>query len=372
MNHSLPVQGDRPRRRDALRQLIHPRQFKGSIALTQQPSLRNSALSGVQAALTSVIALPMVYLSPWSHLIGFASLGALVALFGRFAPTGQRRKIVFQCGVVQTVSVFLMSAAVWLGAPQWAQLGLLALACGALLFIAATARFGAPGPLLFVFAVGASMGTDLTLTDVLERSAATMTVAALAWIICAASETLRHKPTPARAFPEEPLRPISHRLIGALRSALGAGLAICVSQLFGADHPVWAAMGALAVMQGAHLHITMDRALQRLAGTLIGALLAWALLIQHPSVWPVIAALMVLQILTEMVIGYNYALGQIFVTPMALLMTYLAAGQTIGPEMVPERVFDTLIGAAVGVIASVILSSMDDRRFLAQRHHGRA
>lgn len=84
------------------------------------------------------------------------------------------------------------------------------------------------------------------------------------------------------------------------------------SHAFGADHPAWAAMGALAVMQGAHLHTTMSRALQRTAGTVVAALLAWILLMQDPAVWTVITVLILLQIATEMVIGVNCAFGQRF------------------------------------------------------------
>lgn len=48
-------------------------------------------------------------------------------------------------------------------------------------------------------------------------------------------------------------------------------------------------------MQGGHLHVTMNRALQRMAGTVLGACIVWAIL------------------------------AQITITPMALLMTHLAA-----------------------------------------------
>lgn len=138
------------------------------------------------------------------------------------------------------------------------------------------------------------------------------------------------------------------------------------SHAFGADHPAWAAMGALAVMQGAHLHTTMSRALQRTAGTVVAALLAWILLMQDPAVWTVITVLILLQIATEMVIGVNCAFGQILVTPMALLMPHLAAPHGAGPDMAPERVLDRLLGAGVGIAVSVLLSTLDDRRHLAE------
>lgn len=360
------------RRRDAVRHLLHPRQLKDSMALSRQPSLRNATLAGLQAAITAAIALPLFYLSPWPHLIGFASLGALVALFGRFAPSRSRPGILLLCGICQVVAVFVMSAAAWLGAPMGFQLVLLALSCGVFLFVSVTGQFGPPGPLIFIFAAGASVSVGLSFEQVIERTAATAIVAVLAWIVCYATEALRHLPTSDRPFPSDPEQPLRHRLVAAARSTAGAGIAIFASYAFGGSHPAWAAMGALAVMQGSHLRITMNRAVQRMAGTIVGAVLAFVLLTQDPSVWTVISILVVLQLLTEMVIGINYAFGQILVTPMALLITYLGAAQAVGPETAPERVLETLLGAAVGIGMSVIFSTIDDRRHLAEHRLGRS
>ena len=353
------------RRRDAARHLLHRDRIRGSFALSRQPSLRNSTLAGMQAAATAAIVLPLVHLSPWPHLIGFAALGALVALFGRFAPPRGRNRVVLLCGLCQVLGVLIMSAAAALGAPMALQLALLALSCGVFLFVTVTGRLGAPGPLVFVFAAGAAMSAGLTFGEMAERTAATALAAAVAWIVCAASEALRHHPGPDRPFPVEPARPLGHRLVAAARSSAGAGVAIVASLALGAEYPAWAALGALAVLQGSQLQVNMHRALQRMAGTVVGALLAWLLLAQEPSVWTVISVLLVLQVVTEMVIGINYAFGQVLVTPMALLMTYLAAAGAAGAEMAPERVLDTLLGAAVGIVLSVVLSGLDDRRHLA-------
>src|SRR5690606_22393006 len=127
------------------------------------------------------------------------------------------------------------------------------------------------------------------------------------------------------------------------RVSIGAAIALFASDALGAQHPAWAAMGALAVMQGASLQLSMHRALQRMAGTVIGAALAWLLLVQAPSVWTVIALLLVIQVLTEIVIGTNYGLGQILVTPMALLMTHLATPGAQGAALASERVVDTVL-----------------------------
>lgn len=354
------------RRRDAARYLLHPLQLRDSLLLASQPSLRNASLAGLQSALAAAIALPLVYLSPWSHLIGFAALGTLVALFGRFAPARRRNHILFLALLCQTGAVFVMSAAGWLGLPLVAKFALLSVVCGGFFYIAVAGNFGPPGPLIFIFAAGASLHGADSLHQVLERSAATAIAGLLAWGICALTEHMRHHAPPDAA----PTRPARGRLLMAsARSAIAAAIAIFTAAALGADYPVWAAMGALAVLQGAHLHISMNRALQRMAGTIVGALLVGLILDLQPSIWTIFALLVGLQFATELIIGVNYGLGQILVTPMALLMTHLAAPRA-GTAMVPERIIDTLLGAAIGMVIAIIWSSVNERYQLA-RHAAR-
>ena len=357
-----------PRRRDAARHLLHPRVMQDSLTLAKQPSLRPSALAGLQAALVAAIALPLVHLSPWSHLIGYAALGALVALFGRFAAPKRRNRIVFFAGLTQTGAVLIMGLASWLGLPTAGQMVLLSVLCGLFYFTAVSGRWGPPGAMIFVFAAGAAMTPAAALGEVLERVAAVAVVSALSWMICAVTEGWRHRPERDPALPVEPLIPLRGRLIRGGRIIGGAAIALFVGRALGAEHPSWAALGAMAVMQGAHLHLSMNRALQRMAGTVVGALLAWAILSLEPSVWTLIALICVMQYITEIVIGANYALGQIFVTPMALLMSYLAAQGALDASMAGERVTDTLLGALIGITVAVVLSTWDDRDHLA-RHH---
>lgn len=360
------------RRLDAARHLLKPHQVRESLAIAAQPWQRNAVLAGLQASLAAAIALPLALLSPWPHLVGFASLGTLAALFGRFAPQAGRGRIVLICAVWLTFAVLAMSTAAWLGASYPVQLGLLALACGLFFFVTNTGQYGPPGALIFVFAAGAAMGHVASWQEVVERATATALAAGLTWLICVGTETFRQQETPEAPFPVEPVRPLDHRLVAAARITLGSALAAFAAYAAGAAHPGWAAMGTVAVMQGTHLHISMSRAMQRMSGTVVGAGLVWLILSQEPSVWSVVALLIFLQFATEMIIGANYALGQILVTPMALLMSYLAAPGAAGTAMAPERVFDTLVGAIIGIVLAVVCSTVDDRIYLAHHHAARA
>lgn len=355
-------------RRSAFLYLVGPATLKGTLAFAEPPSLWNSALAGLQASLVIVIALPLFWLSSFSHLIGYAALGALPALFGRFHSGAGRRRVVAQCGFWQTASILGMSSLVCLGVGPEGLLLALALACGVLYFVASTIRPGPPGALIFIFAAGAAMANAPTWEVVLERGAATAAVSVLSWLVCVVTERLRERATPERSFPMEPQRSLQDRLQVSARVAVGAAFAVFAVHAFGASHPEWAAMGAVAVMQGVHLTVSMHRAIQRMVGTLIGALIVWMILSNDPNVWLIIACVAVFQFLTEVVIGYNYAIGQIVITPMALLMSYLASPLgSVSANIAVERVLDTVIGATIGLLFAVITSSLADRRSLLER-----
>lgn len=360
------------RRIDAAGHLVKPHQIRESLALNGRFWDRNSLLIGIQAALTSSLTLVCGLLSPWPHLAGVAALGALAVLFGRFAPERQRGRVVLTCAAWLFLAVVGMSVAARLGAPVPVRLGLLAFACGFFFFVVNTTRLGPPGALIFVFAAGAAIGDIASWQEVGERAVAMVLAGGLAWVICIAFDWLRLAAAPGAPVPIEPVRQLSHRLIAAARITFGTGIAAFAAHACGSAHPGWAALGTLAVMQGTHLHISMNRALQRMTGTVIGAGLVWIVLAQEPSIWTVIALVASLQVVIEMVIGANYALGQIFVTPLALLMSYLASNGAADATMVAERVLDTLAGACIGIVLAVVSSTLDDRVQLARHHAARS
>ena len=350
-------------RLEAFRHLFEPGHLREGFALGKPTFLRNSLLAGFQAGATSAIALPLFLMSPAAHMVGYAALGGMVALFGRFdTPLGRIKVLVF-AGLTQIMMVLLMSLAS-LHASALLQLVALTIAFGVAYFITISCRFGPPGALIFAFAGGAALVPATGVSETFERTLATAVVALLALVICVATDWLRQRSTAERPLPLEQLRPMSHRLAATVRIMIGCGIALIMSYAWGANHPVWAGMGALVVLQGPFLHINIHRALQRMVGAVVGSVLAWIILAQEPSAMAVIALIFVLQMLTELVIGSNYWLGQVFVTPMALIMSYLAAPGLSGADMAPERVLDSLLGVVVGIVAAVVLSTLDDRHHL--------
>lgn len=363
----------------ALRHALAPRLLRESLVVQRPATVRNSGVVGLQVALTTVLVAALVHVSPWPHLAGFASLGALSALFGRFATLAQRRRILGIAGLFLVAPVAVMSLLALTGAPTVLLLIALSVVAGLLASLAHRTQLGAPGAVIFVFAASAALSPVATWQGMLERPVATALGTACAWLLCWATDGLRSLPPASAAIPAQPephpvLRPAVPLTPGyaprqATRVALCAAIASLIAHAAGWQHPAWAGMGAIAVMQGAHLPGAVHRAWQRSLGTVVGAGVAWAFLSTSPSFWDILLAVVLLQCITEMVIGLNYALGLITITPMALLMTALST-PTEATTMAVSRIADTTLGAVVGITLAVLLSTLDERIHLA-RHHGK-
>ncbi|MER5470931.1 FUSC family protein [Streptomyces sp. NPDC002685] len=161
----------------------------------------------------------------------------------------------------------------------------------------------------------------------------------------------------ALAFGERPLldrlRPLAPI---ALRTALGCALAGYVSLALGVGRPYWALVTAASLYQ-ANVTLTWSRGVQRVVGNLLGVL-AFAVLapLAHVGQAVLVLCCLALNFGAEALIGRNYWLGSVCVTPMALLITEFARSQQSG-ELITDRVLDTLVGALVGFAAAVAVTN---------------
>jgi uncharacterized membrane protein YccC len=144
----------------------------------------------------------------------------------------------------------------------------------------------------------------------------------------------------------------SELLIQSARIVVACAVAAGIVVAAGLQHPMWAAMGAVATLQGVTYHLTVRRGVQRLLGNLGGAVIAAALLAVPINYWGVVLLIAALQGLAEVLVTMNYALCSLVVTPMALLLTALGAGLT--PHVAIDRVLDTAAGVVVAVVVAAL------------------
>ncbi|MGY6018949.1 FUSC family protein [Streptomyces spinosirectus] len=147
-----------------------------------------------------------------------------------------------------------------------------------------------------------------------------------------------------------PLAPI------AVRTALGCALAGYASLALGVGRPYWALVTAASLYQ-ANLALTWTRGVQRVVGNLLGVLLFAAVVpLAHLGPAALVLCCLAFNFGAEALIGRNYWLGSVCVTPMALLITEFTGFQEPGP-LITERVVDTVVGALVGFLAAVAVTN---------------
>ncbi|MGW1002743.1 FUSC family protein [Streptomyces sp. NPDC002520] len=143
-------------------------------------------------------------------------------------------------------------------------------------------------------------------------------------------------------------------VVPALRMVLGTLVAGGMAVGLGLGHGYWAAISAAAVLHSVNVRTTAQRAVQRTLGTAVGLLIALGVLAVHPR--PVLLAVLVvvLEFLLEYVVAGNYGLGVVFLTPLALLLSELAAPTPAG-ALVQDRALASLLGIGVGLVCALLV-----------------
>ncbi len=216
-----------------------------------------------------------------------------------------------------------------------------------------------PVPSLFmVFAAGAISSYQHAWSDL----PIAIVLSALAALFGAGLGQLgRLVPKSGRGKVAEPLRTPLRDLLSApgvridmASYALGPLLAGSVATIIGISHPYWAAVSATVPLSGTVLAAQMARASLRLGGTIAGIGIAFAIMSANPPAAVLVLAVAVCQIFTELFVARNYGIAVIGITPLALILTRLAAPSPLVP-LLTSRVVETLLGVVVAIIVLFVV-----------------
>ena len=86
---------------------------------------------------------------------------------------------------------------------------------------------------------------------------------------------------------------------------------------------------------------------------MLGLLTAAPLLLLGLDPVPLVLVVVVLQVVTELVVGRNYGIAMLFITPMALLMSQLGSSQDAAGLLL-DRGVETLLGVVVALAVIVV------------------
>lgn len=295
----------------------------------------------------------------------FASFGAFTGIYGRSEPHSLRFLSQLRAGGLMLVVILLATltaraAQAWgIGAAEYSWFLTVAttLVAGACSVVAARWRLRPAGSLfqIFAFAAIASIAAQPPLWEALLVAVLTT---GLCLLIGMSARVVRSHRTPWKRPPSirhtAPERRAAWLEGGGyvVAAGLAGALATLASERLGFGHTYWAMVAAVVPLVGHSTRHRVRRGIQRIAGTVIGLVLLAGILWLNPAPWAMVLVIAACQFGTEMFIARQYLVAQVFVTPLALIATLLAAPVDPG-ILLRDRIVETVIGAAVGVAVVV-------------------
>ena len=286
----------------------------------------------------------------------YASFGALASLYGRFHYYGDRIRMQLGAGVIFITSMLLGTLLSVLDTDITVRIMVVALLATLVTGVVSGYRWHPGGATFAVFAAGAVATMPAEWINVAQVLVVASASVLFSLLLTAVLGLLRTRSW-TKVF--RPLQPAVFRADWSVPVTVGVGalLAGLIGQTFDDDHWYWAMVAASVVLAGAAIDSRLIRSLQRFTGTSLGVLVAAVLLWLELPTLAIIAAVILLQAAAELLIGRNYGVAMLAVTPLALLMVSLAS-PTPAEILVVDRVFETFIGSLIGTIVALISARM--------------
>lgn len=308
---------------------------------TDPPPARWVAARAGLSVLVPLLVLSAAGRLEWSI---FATFGAFTALYGRDRSGPARLWLQARVAVYLTAAIGLGTLVAisperaWLAVPVASSVA----ALGS--FASDAEQWHPPGPLFLVFAFAACAAIPATWADLPIALGVGGLSATFAVVVGSLGAWWRRDGgTPHR----RPTYAASLRW-HVLPCSLGVFVAGVIATGAGIGHPYWAMVSAVVPLVARDFRQQVVRGLHRVVGTALGLVVAGVLLAIDPPALAVVLIVVVLQVLAELVVGRNYALALVAITPLALLMVHLAVPVPTS-ELLVDRGVETVIGVAAGV-----------------------
>ncbi|MBP1326307.1 putative membrane protein YccC [Leucobacter exalbidus] len=286
-----------------------------------------------------------------------AAGGAFTAIYASGMNTRERAK------VLPIVALLLFAAAcagVALSPWPWAVAIGLVVVTIVFCAIAFAFRLGPPGPVFIVLVYGLSANVT-AVHDGVRRNDPWIY---LALFLCGTltAYLVSISPLVMKRVRQAAARPLSELLPGpwlgsggrilVLRVTIVAVVGLAVSLLWlDPSRAYWTvATGVTVVGLVAVRELSLSRGLHRVVGTLIGAVLFFAIAPLGAYPWVMLVILVGCQFSIEFVVARNYALALVLITPLVLFINEIAAGISDVSTIAGERVVDTIVGAAIAML----------------------
>jgi MFS family permease len=163
-------------------------------------------------------------------------------------------------------------------------------------------------------------------------------------------------------FGQRPRQPLPRALAWRHAIVLGVavGVAIVAAELLGLGHGYWVAVTLIVVLRPVPGE-RRDYVRQRLAGTLLGAAVALAVVWLLPTSLLLPAAFVFLVVLASYAMSDNYFMQTLFLTPMLLIFLSADGAAQVTVELTLQRVAFTVVGVLLAAGLAWTMERWDER-----------
>jgi hypothetical protein len=311
-----------------------------------------------RASISVLVPLLVLWSTGHLELAIYATFGAFTSLYGRTHVRLSRARMQATLAVLLTASVTLGTLVGASSHRSWLAVPVAALVAAAGSLLSDAQDWHPPGPLFLVFSFAACASVPSTLGDV-PVAAAVAGASALFALGAGAAGAGWRRWTRSAPPSSGPLHRASYAAVArrhVLRNAGGVLVAGALATTLGIGHPYWAMVSAAVPLAARDLVPQVVRGVQRVVGTLVGLGVAALLFTIDPTGLVLIVVIVALQATAELLVGRNYALALVAITPLALLMVHLVA-PVPSSVLMRDRGVETVLGVAVGLVMGWVTRS---------------
>jgi len=340
---------------------------------TPAHSTRTTNLEGAaRAAIAGGAPLALLIALGMPGYAAFAMFAGFTAIFGATEPYRQRMVTTGVAGALQAACMAAGLAVSLSGAPLWLQgTGLVVVIVVAVCTLSALQTIPAQ-PIFPVFAFCVSALVPVRPADLPLVATIIVGSIAWAWLVAMSGAVIRRVLHPRAPHVFRPIAQRKHRSLAVLRTpavwetvglnVVGAVVAGAVAESIPRlGHPYWAVIAVVSTLPAMRQRHTVVRAVQRFVGTIGGTVIAVGILLLEPSVWWIVVIAVVGQFFAEIFVARRYTVTLLFLTPLALVVSWLSLPEA--PELLAlDRIAQTTLGAVVSVGLLVVGRAVERRR----------
>ena len=311
----------------------------------------------VPLAATLAMGLPLL-IGAWFKELGYgmlSSLGGMVFVHLPNTPMSHRMMLMMACaaGMAGCYALGVMGQIL---APA-AVVAVLSLIASLVTMVVRYYRIGPPGSLFFVMAAALGAYTPAPWQALPQSVGLVFLGALLAVLVAFGHSLLALRRQAAGPLPPPPEADFEFVVLEPVVIGACVGVSLAVAGALQLDRPYWVAVSCLAVIQGATLRAIWNKQLQRVLGTSVGLMLAWALLAPAHTPWSLAFTMMGLAFIIESLVVRHYGVAAVFITPMTLMLAeaaQLGHGLNV-PALMQARFIDTVLGCLLGLLGGLCL-----------------